>query len=101
MPLWTIYLSLAGVVAVIGLIAFREGWIMAHLTETDAIEAYADRYVAEAGPKARRTDCVAKPGASVWLEIRCEGLVGRYLYHVTRWGGLQRLDIPDAARPRM
>lgn len=101
MPMWTIYLSLAGGMAIIGLVAFREGWIMARLTETDAINAYAARYVQEAGPGAARRDCVAQPGKRVWLEVRCDGLMGRYVYHVTRWGGLQRFEAPDASQPRM
>lgn len=101
MPVWTLYIGIGGLLAILGLIAFREGWVAARLTETDAITAYAARYVDEAGTGASRNDCVARPGDGVWLEIICDGIAGRYVYHVTRWGTLQRREAPDAMRPRM
>lgn len=75
--------------AVAGLLVFRQGWITAHMTETDVINHYADRYVSEHG--GRKTDCHAVPGAvaEVWLEVRCGGVV---IYPVDRAGRLLRRD---------
>ena len=66
------------------LLAFRQGWIVAHMTETDVINRYADRYVRDHGGRA--SECHAVPGsrAGVWIEVRCDGV----RYPVDRAGRL-------------
>jgi len=58
-------------------------------TETAVIEAVADRYVAEAGAGAERSDCQATPAESVslWLVVTCGRAGGvRVEYFVDRFG---------------
>ena len=95
MPRWLWYLPLGLILAFGALYAFRLGWIAANMTETAAIEAYAARYLSEAGPDAAVTDCTARPGGTVWLVIRCgrDGTVREY--RVNRFGGLVGQDPPD------
>ena len=78
---------------VAGLLVFRQGWIVAHMTETDVINHYAARYVTDHG--GRISDCVAVPGRApgVWIEVRC-GL--GVVYPVDRTG---RLILPDTSGP--
>lgn len=94
MPRW-LWWAPVGVLVLCGtLVSFRLGWIDANLTETEAIQAYANRYVTEAGPGAKRSDCWARPGETVWLVVRC-GQPGAYWeYRVNRFGGLQKLSKP-------
>ena len=100
---WLWWVPLGALVVLGAAQAFRLGWIAAHLTETDAIAVYAARYVAQAGPAARETDCVAMPGQDVWLVLRC-GRDGKYRgYWINRFGGLEREAGPgpwDALSPR-
>ncbi len=86
MPIWVRFVPVALVVVAGALLAFRYGWIRANMTETAAIEAYAARYVAETGAPA--ADCVARPGARVWLVIRCGSGAEARVYRVNRFGGL-------------
>lgn len=83
MPRWLWWLPLGVLTLVAGLLMFRQGWLAAHMTETDVINHYAARYVAEHGGDLR--DCVAVPGrAAVWIEVRC----GKVIYPVDRAGRL-------------
>ena len=54
--------------------------------ESAAIEMVAARYVSETG--GARSDCVARPGGAVWLEVFC----GDLRYEVHRDGGVTRLE---------
>ncbi|WP_425339806.1 hypothetical protein [Mameliella alba] len=81
-----LWAPLAALVALGAVMAFRAGWIAAHLTESMAIERYAARYMAETGAQA--ADCSAVPGARVWLVIRCGTGQDRRVYRVNRFGGL-------------
>lgn len=69
---------------VAGLLVFRQGWIAAHMTETDVINFYAARYRADHG--GQNADCLAVPGRQegVWIEVRC----GDVIYPVDRSGRL-------------
>lgn len=93
MPRWLWWTPLAVLTVVAGLLLFRQGWIAAHMTETDVINHYAARYVADHGGS--RTDCIALPGRAddVWIEVRCGATV---IYPVDRAG---RLVLPDVSGP--
>ena len=83
-----VILSVGVLALVAGLVGYLLGQRQATLTETDVINAYAARYVAETG--GQPTDCAAIPGpGDVWLVIRCggEGLAGR-VFEVDRQGNL-------------
>lgn len=68
--------------------AFRLGWIDAHLTEGTAIAWYAGRYVEQVGGAARVTDCVGLPGRQTWLELHCTRDGSVRVYGINRFGGL-------------
>ncbi|QFT60298.1 hypothetical protein FIU94_15830 [Sulfitobacter sp. THAF37] len=93
MPRWLWWTPLAVLTVVVGVLLFRQGWIAAQMTETDVIDHYASRYVAEHG--GRKTDCHAVPASAprVWIEVRCGDAV---VYKVDRAG---RLVLPDPAEP--
>jgi hypothetical protein len=93
MPRWLWWTPLALLTLVAVLLVFRQGWIAAHMTETDVINHYATRYVADHG--GRISDCVAVPGraAGIWIEVRCGAKV---IYPVDRTG---RLVLPDLSGP--
>jgi hypothetical protein len=95
MPRWFWFVPFGLLTLAGALYAFRLGWIAATITETDVINAYALEYLQTAGPDARATDCVARPGAQrgVWLVVSC-GEAPRYDYPVDRFGRL----IAPAAR---
>ncbi|MEL7100196.1 MAG: hypothetical protein AAGM84_15330 [Pseudomonadota bacterium] len=59
------------------------------LDESAAIVAVVGRYVEETGGV--ETDCVARPGAGVWLEVICT----RARYTVTRRGVIARVEGPQ------
>ena len=78
------------VTAVAAILAFRMGYNVVNITETNVINHYAARYVAE-GPKgAKVTDCAAQPGDAegVWLVIQCGGAAHVVRYAVDRYGKL-------------
>lgn len=87
------FLPFAALVLIAGLFAFRAGYWQANLTETDVINTYAAKYVAETG--GALTDCVATPGeAPVWIEVTCRSGNGEgRIYPVNRRGAL--LSLPD------
>jgi len=60
------------------------------LDESAAIVAVVGRYVEETG--GLETECVARPGQGVWLEVIC----ARARYTVTRRGVVTRLSGPQA-----
>jgi hypothetical protein len=101
-PRWAWFLPLALLVIAGALYAFRLGWIAANITETDAIQAYAARYVALAGPGARASDCLAIPGETrgVWITVLCAPETGPgWRFDVGRLGGLVRMTGPGDAGP--
>ena len=98
MPRWALFLPLGLVTLALGLLFFRLGWIAANLTETDVINTYAARYLQEAGPTAKASDCVARPAQApgVWIVVTCAGAEMRYDYYVNRFGGLRSIRGPEA-----
>ena len=92
MPRWLWWAPLILLTAVAGLLVFRMGYVTAHLTETDIITHFAERYVAEGPEGAKMTDCVARPGTSekVWLVVHCGGPAHGVQYRVDRFGRLLR-----------
>ena len=84
--LW--FLPFGALVLAGGVMGYRYGWIAANMTETAAIEAYAARYVRDYG--GQMSDCLAVPGARVWLEVRCGAGDALVVYEVNRLGGLVR-----------
>ena len=102
MTRWMAGLSLGVVLLVVAVYAFRLGWIAANLTETEAIDAYAARYLSDAGEGARAEHCFAEPGDvyGVWIAVTCvmpgeTGLI--YSYYVNRFGGLSHHAVMDKA----
>ncbi|MEM1075198.1 MAG: hypothetical protein AAGI36_12125 [Pseudomonadota bacterium] len=94
MPRWIWFAPLSLLVLVLGLWAFRLGWIAATITETDVIETYTSRYLEAGGPLARPTDCSAQPGAqaAIWILVSCVNAAGvRVDFPVDRLGRL--LDV--------
>ncbi|MGR3503785.1 hypothetical protein [Pseudaestuariivita sp.] len=88
----TRWLPFGALVLATGVIAFVAGWQVRGVTETDVIERYAARYLAEAGEGARRTDCLAVPGEGrVWIEVHCKG----FIYHASRSGRLVFTSRPE------
>lgn len=104
MPRWLWWTPLAVLTLVAGLLLFRQGWIRAHLNETDVISHYAALYVAETGGEAKVTDCVARPGgqSDIWLVVRCEQpRSGRVRHFPLDWSGrLIDLNTLDLAEPQ-
>src|SRR6056297_103550 len=99
MPRWIWFLPVGILLLVAALLGYRQGWLMANMTETAAIQMMAARYVEEAGEGARPSDCWAQPGEAVWLVVRCERDGARWEYHVNRFGGLERRYGPGEAGP--
>ncbi|WP_299962780.1 hypothetical protein [uncultured Roseobacter sp.] len=99
MPRWLWFAPLAVVVLGGAGWAFRWGWILATITETDVITTYAQRYLTEGGAGARLTDCVAVPGQGegVWIVVRCARSGVRFDYPADRFGRL--LIIPQPSDP--
>lgn len=100
MPRWLWFMPLGVLLVLTALTGFRLGWIDLRLTESAAIEAYAARYLREGGEGARRSDCTARPGQTVWLVIRC-GHGEVWEYHVNRFGGLKQLFRPGESGDRL
>ena len=70
---WMWWAPLGLLLLVVALLGLRWGSVVAALTETDVINHYAARYVAEGPEGAQETDCVARPDArgDVWLIVSC------------------------------
>ncbi|KRS14600.1 hypothetical protein XM53_02525 [Roseovarius atlanticus] len=82
------FIPLLALVCLGAVIALLLGGRSVTTTETAVIEAVADRYVAEAGAGAARSDCQATPAQSsgLWLVVTCEGAAARVEYFVDRFG---------------
>jgi hypothetical protein len=109
MPRWVWWAPLAVFLLWWAWLGFRWGWIAMTTTETDVIEAYAERYLADrardgSADGAELSDCVAYPGADrgVWLHVVCGPASGdparTYDYRVNRLGGLVPGGMPRSAR---
>lgn len=101
MPRWVWFAPLAILILAGAVWAFRWGWIAATITETDVINTYTQRYLAEGGATARLTDCTAVPGqqTGVWIVVRCLGTEARYDYPVDRFGRLVSVPVPATDAP--
>jgi len=90
-----IYLPLLGLVAAAAGLGLLLGGRAATTTETDVIERVAERYLAEAGAGAARSDCAARPAVNdaLWLVVAC----GDYEYFVDGYGRLVHRNTPGAA----
>ncbi|KIN61426.1 hypothetical protein Z945_2418 [Sulfitobacter noctilucae] len=90
MPRWLWWMPLVVLTVVAGLLAYRQGYVAAQITETDVINHYAAIYVAEGPEGARVTDCAAVPGQEegVWLVVNCGGAAHIVQYRVDRFGRL-------------
>ena len=106
MPRWALFLPFALMVALAALFGWRQGWLVANVTETQVIEAYAERYLAAraaagTGADAARSDCRARPdpGGASWLVVVCGpepyDPARHYTYYVNRFGGLDRVVGPE------
>ena len=79
--------------------AFRQGWVLATISETDVIEAWTARYVVD-HEGAKRGDCSARPGGSedIWILVTCVHVDGRrFDYPADRFGRLVPAVDPPAA----
>lgn len=97
----TLWLPVAALVALAGVLGAGQGARMAAGGETPVIEAMAARWIASAGPDARATDCQARPGDGfmAWLVVACRrGTLARD-YHVNRLGWLVREAAPRLPQP--
>lgn len=97
----TLWLPVAALAALAGVLGAGQGARVAAVGETPVIEAMAARWVAAAGPGAHATDCQARPasGFMAWLVVACgQGPAARE-YHVNRLGWLVRETAPRPARP--
>lgn len=110
MPRWVWFVPLGAITLALGLWGFRMGWIAATITETDVINTYAQKYLADraergSGEPPAATDCVAYPGQTqgIWLVVSCGSesadAGARYEYHVNRFGGLEFQGMPNPLRP--
>ena len=86
MTRWIWWVPLAVFALWWGWLGFRWGWIATTTTQTDVIEVYAQRYLADrtrdgTGEGARLTDCVAYPGpdAGIWLHVVCKPMPPDFL----------------------
>lgn len=84
MPRFLWFAPLGVFVALLGVWAFRQGWIAATISETDVIEAWTAHYMARE-PGARQGDCSAKPGhgTDVWILVTCVNSDGRRFFFPT------------------
>jgi hypothetical protein len=104
MPRWLWFAPLSVLLLLLGVWAFRMGWIAATISETDVISAYAARYLEARGPGASPSDCAARPGRmrGVWIVVVCTAPDGtRHVYAADRFGRevRQRPQAPAATRP--
>ncbi|SIS70174.1 hypothetical protein SAMN05421759_102475 [Roseivivax lentus] len=107
MPRWALFLPFALMVALTALIGWRQGWLVANVTETEVIEATAATYVQmrrEAGTDAdaQWSDCRARPDptGTSWLVVVCGpepyDPARHYTFYVSRFGGIERVVGPEA-----
>lgn len=91
-----LWLPIGAMCAVAAALGASHGREVALRGETPVIEAMAARYLALAGPGARATDCMARPGQGPlgWLVVTCGQGAGLHAYHVNRLGWLTRELLP-------
>ncbi|MDW4496911.1 hypothetical protein R5H30_02875 [Sulfitobacter sp. D35] len=102
MPRWLWFAPLAALTLFLAVWLFRLGWIAATITETDVIGGFAQRYLQDAGPGARVTDCVARPAEmrGLWLVVSCRHADGRrFDYPADRLGRWRRPEGRKAGEP--
>lgn len=110
-PHWLLWVPLGIVVLWAGYAGLRYGVFVAAMTETEAIERYAARYLADrardgTGEGAALSDCVAYPAApedqGIWLIVSCGptpyDAARHYEYYVDRLGQLQQSGGPTTWR---
>lgn len=91
-PLHYAVIILLSLLALLAALLYQRAALL--ITETEIIEAYADRYLADAGEGAKRTDCRAQPGtgSGVRMVVICGpaqfDAARHYEYHVGPLGGL-------------
>ncbi len=104
MPRWIWFVPVGILVALAALMGWRYGWVVANVTETQVIDAYAARYLEErhrdgTGATAERQDCRARPVERAWLVVICgpepHDPALSYTYYVARDGRLQLRVGPD------
>lgn len=91
MPRWMLFVPLMALVAAVAGIGLMLGGRSVGTTETEVIERFAARYLAEAGAEAALSDCTARPAQSegLWLVVACDLRGGsRYEYFVDAYGRL-------------
>ncbi|WP_294608183.1 hypothetical protein [Roseovarius sp.] len=91
MPRWMLFVPLMALVAAVAGIGLMLGGRSVGTTETEVIDRFATRYLAEAGVGAARSDCAARPAQSegLWLVVACDMRGGaRYEYFVDGYGRL-------------
>ncbi|WP_293573195.1 hypothetical protein [Phaeobacter sp.] len=104
---WAPFVLLTVLLAVLG---YRYGGLRQGLTETDAINFYAQRYLqqhaeAQMPGTAAPTDCFATPGRGVWvwLVLTCQPTASTpdrlFRYEINWLGGLVCESGPDTATP--
>ena len=74
MPRWMLFVPVMALVAAVAGIGLMVGGRSVGTTETEVIERFAVRYLAEAGAGATRSDCAARPAQSegLWLVVACD-----------------------------
>lgn len=101
--LWVAPVAL--LVALAGVLGWRQGWVHANVTETEVIATYAQRYLADraadgTGEGARPSECRAMPAreSGAWLVVVCgpepHDPERHYTYYVRRDGGLRHVVGP-------
>lgn len=98
MARWMLFVPVMALVAAVAGIGLMLGGRFVGTTETETIERFAARYLAEAGAGAARSDCVARPAQSdgLWLVVACD-LRGdeRFEYFVDAYGRLAHANRPE------
>jgi len=83
---WMIFVPLMGLAAALVALGLSLGRKAALSSESEVIEAVADRYVEEGGMA--RSDCHARPAASegLWLVVTCARAGVGFEYFIDRFG---------------
>ena len=96
MPRWIWFVPIGLITALAAVTGWRHGWVVANVTETQVIDAYATRYLQDrsrdgTGGTAERRECSARPSDQAWIVVICGPEVPalRYIYYVARDGRLK------------
>ena len=83
---WVLFLPLVALVAAVTVLGLSMGRKAALTTESEVIEAVAERYLDEGG--AARSDCRARPAVSdgLWLVVTCARDGVGIEYFIDRFG---------------